>query len=79
MKWFWRKDRPEDTRPPTTDSRDLERARLAREAAERKLQEARTAAEEVRAVVIRSRQIRSENQFSARLTEAFGSRPQTNG
>jgi hypothetical protein len=74
MKWLWQK-----REPMGEDKMELEEARLMREHAERTLREARAAAREVRNVVIESRRIRSENQFSQRLTEAFGSRPQNNG
>ena len=71
MKWFWQKDLP----PPSHDE-ELVEAQAQREDAERRLKESRIAARQVRQVSVTARQIRTDNQFSLRLEQAFGSRPQ---
>lgn len=72
MSWFRRH------RPTEDDRVTLEQAQSMREQAEQRLREARQAAREIASVVIESRRIRKDNQFSQRLNEAFGSRPQSN-
>lgn len=71
MKWFWRKDLPS-----IDDEDGLAQAKQERAEAERRLRESRIAARQVRQVSITAREIRADNQFSIRLSEAFGSRPQ---
>ena len=71
MRWFWQKDPP-----PRSHDEELEEARQQRLDAERKLRESQIAAAQVRRVSVQARQIRNENQFSTRLSQAFGSRPQ---
>lgn len=75
MRWLW-KSRRKSTQD---DEMDLARAKSMRIQAEQKLREAREAAREVMTVAIESRRIRAQNQFSQRLSEAFGSRPNHNG
>jgi hypothetical protein len=76
MKWFWQRPRqPTDE----NDKTDLDQARRMRILAEKRLREARTAAQEVKDVAIEAYRIRNENRFSQRLNEVFGSRPQQNG
>lgn len=70
MKWFWQKP------PPIIDDEiSLEEARAQRAEAERKLRESQIAARQVRQVSIRARLLRTDNQFSTRLDQAFRSRP----
>lgn len=79
MKWFRRTTTPVGDRPLTEENSDLVAARKARELAERKLNEAKIAAAQLKNVAIVARQIRAENQFSLRLAQVFESRPRTNG
>jgi hypothetical protein len=70
VKWFWQKP------PPIIDDEiSLEEARAQRAEAERKLRESQIAARQVRQVSIRARLLRTDNQFSTRLDQAFRSRP----
>ena len=71
MKWFWQKDPP----APSEDD-ELAEAQAHRREAERRLKESRIAARQVRQVSVAARQIRADNQFSLRLEQAFGSKPQ---
>lgn len=65
------------TTPPVAedDVRQVESARQERIHAQAALREAQRLATQMRGVVIVAKQVRSENQFSTRLSEAFGSRP----
>lgn len=62
--------------PPPDDTIDLEEVRRGREEAERKLRETQAQGWVVRGVARQSLRIRNDNQFSARLQAAFGSRKQ---
>jgi hypothetical protein len=73
MKWWSRR------RTKGEDTVELEQARTMREHAEKALREARLAAREIRTVAIEARRLRTENQFSRRLSEAFESRPHNHG
>jgi hypothetical protein len=75
MKWIWNR-RHETT---DEDTASLNEAQSVRKLAEEKLQEAIDAARQVRDVAIEARRIRRENQFSQRLSDVFGSRPNHNG
>lgn len=72
MRWFWRRNDTDRMRRPSNG--ELQKAREQRKTAERELNEARVAARQVNRVVVEARTLRTENQFSLRLSEAFGSR-----
>lgn len=70
MRWFWKRDAPK--RSPDEELVEAKQQRLE---AQRRLRESQIAARQVRMVSIKAMQIRADNQFSARLDQAFGSRP----
>lgn len=72
MKWWSRlRERAVHLLPPDTDTDDSETARAMRETAEEALRAEREREREVRAVAATSRKLRTQNNFSARITESF--------
>lgn len=73
MKWLTNLLRG-NTPPDPQETGQVESARQERINAQRALVEAQRLASQMRGVVIVAKRVRSENQFSTRLSEAFGSR-----
>lgn len=74
MKWLINLLRGNTPPDPEMPIDQVESARQERINAQKALAEAQRLASQMRGVVIVAKRVRSENQFSIRLSEAFGSR-----